>query len=599
MVSLYRKQAIVFFFIACAATALVVCADEPVRPTAAHTAYQEREILGLVCWGPNTYTDQEWGYGNVPASRVNPDALDPEQWVVAMKAAEIKSAVLVAKHHDGFCLWPSKLCSDGYSTATASGTAKGRDIVGELAAACRKHGLKFGVYISPWDRHQASYATPAYVDYFLGQWREVLANYGEICEIWLDGANGGTGWYGGANGGTGERRSIPKGYYRQGELLKMMHELQPTAIAFGGDGEWSSVWCGTESGHSPATWNYARRGADGRLHWMPSECDTPFRRGWYWHARERPKSLARLVKTYYESVGRAAVLDFGIAPDSHGRVCEADVRRLKEFGDWVRAFNAVDYAEGAERTEYAAGNSLTVTLRLPKSVSFNTFDLKEDLRDGQRVEKFVFEAKENGAWTRKFAGTTVGYRRFANVGETEADEVRVTLTGSAKPALAAFALRRGAEVSSEKVVVEGALPRTKWSALWASCGSAASVKGAFDGNRRTLWHTHLSHGPKGKLPPPQGFAIDCGETVKISGFVYTPRQDGCSSGTLDAYEFYTSDDGQGWTLRVRGEFGNIAANPVNQHIALPEPVRARYVKFVGTHALDGNGCCSVAEFNLY
>ena len=589
----------------------VATAVEPygVLPTEAHMAYQEREILGLVCWGPNAFTDQEWGFGNVPASRVAPDALDPEQWVVAMKAGEIKSVVLVAKHHDGFCLWPSKLCPDNYSTATAAATAKGRDIVGELAAACRKHGLKFGVYISPWDRHQTNYATPAYVDYFFGQWREVLTNYGEICEVWLDGANGGTGWYGGVNGDKGERRSIPKNYYRLQDLLNMMHELQPTAIAFGGGGAWSSTWCGNEAGHSPVTWKYVRKGHDGKEHWVPSECDTPFRGGWYFHARERPKSLARLVKTYYESVGRAAVLDFGISPDNHGLICADDVKRLKEFGDWVRAFNAVDYAAGAKRTTTNAGtvsndklalpNVQTVTLKLPKPVTFNTFDLQEDIRLGQRITAFVFEAKIDGKWVRKFEGTTVGYRRFANVGPITTDEVRVVLTGEAEPVLKTFALRMGQEIRSEEEVKEGTLSRTKWRPFWASCGTLGAVNNVIDGEKRTLWHTHLKLGPEGRVPPPQGFAIDCGEPVKINGFIYWPRQDRCKVGVIDAYQFYTSDDGKNWTLRSQGEFGNISANCIRQRVSLPSPVTARYVKFIGTHAIEGNTCCSAADFSLF
>ena len=181
-----------------------------------------------------------WGFGNVPVSKITATKLDPAQWARAMKAAEIKSVVLVAKHHDGFCLWPSRYNKD-YSMSAVPAPNTGRDLVRELADACRREGMKFGVYLSPWDRHQGSYATPAYVDYFFAQWNELLDNYGEISEIWLDGANGGTGWYGGANGGKGERRSIPKDYYRLDDLLQIMHKKHPAAIAFGGSGEWSPL----------------------------------------------------------------------------------------------------------------------------------------------------------------------------------------------------------------------------------------------------------------------------------------------------------------------------------------------------------------------
>ena len=173
-----------------------------VRPSPAHLAYQDREIIALVCWGLNPYTGQEWGFGNVPPSKITAKRLDPAQWAEAMKTAEIKSVVLVAKHHDGFCLWPATNNLE-YSMAVVPAPNTGRDLVRELADACRANGMKFGVYLSPWDRHQGSYATPAYVDYFFAQWNDLMDNYGELCEMWLDGANGGTGWYGGVNGETG------------------------------------------------------------------------------------------------------------------------------------------------------------------------------------------------------------------------------------------------------------------------------------------------------------------------------------------------------------------------------------------------------------
>ena len=321
-----------------------------VRPSEAHLEYQGREIMALIHWGLNPYTNQEWGFGNAPVSKLTPSRLDPAQWVRAMKAAEIKSVVFVAKHHDGFCLWPSKLNQD-YSMAAVPAPNTGRDLVREMADACRREGLKFGVYLSPWDRHQGNYATPAYVDYFFSQWNDIFDNYGEICEIWLDGANGGTGWYGGANGGKGERRSIPKGYYRKPELLALMHRKHPRAVAFGGHGEWSTTWCGNERGISPETWWCPRKGDDGALHWMPSEADFPLRRGWFFHANEKPKSLAHLVKIYFETVGRGAVMNIGVAPDTDGQVCEADTKRLAEFGEWVRDFNSADLAKGAKVTD--------------------------------------------------------------------------------------------------------------------------------------------------------------------------------------------------------------------------------------------------------
>ncbi len=567
-----------------------------ILPTVAHLPYQEREIMAIVHWGPNTFTNVEWGFGNVPAEKVNPDNLDPEQWVVAMKAAEIKSVVLVAKHHDGFCLWPSKLCPDGYSMANAGGRNKGFDVVRAVADACRKHGLKFGCYVSPWDRHQANYATPAYVDYFHNQWRELLTNYGEICEIWLDGANGGTGWYGGANGGKGERRSIPEGYYRKPQLLKMMHELQPMALAFGGHGNWSTTWCGTESGYSPETWKYVRKGEDGGMYWTPSESDTPFRQQWFFHPNQHPKSLATLVKAYYESVGRSAVLNFGIAPDTHGRVCDEDVKQLKAFGDWVRAFNAVDLAAGAEKTVTGGGLDQTIELKLPKVVRFNCCDLKEEITLGQRVVKFAVEAKVEGEWRHLASATTMGYRRIVRFDPVEADAVRVKVKGEAEPVVRSIALRFGKSVDTERGMADDALSRSLWKPLATSVPNLETVKSVFDGRANTLWHSHPMSGP---LPPPQSFAIDCGKTVTIKGFDYLPRQDGCPRGLTDGYAFYTSDDGKNWTLRAEGEFGNVLANPVRQRVTLAQPVKARYFKFVGTHAANDCNHVAVAEFYLF
>ena len=414
--------------------------DATVRPSEAHLQYQGREIMALVHWGLNPYTNQEWGFGNAPVSKLTPAKLDPAQWVRAMKAAEIKSVVFVAKHHDGFCLWPSKYNQD-YSMAAVPEPNKGRDLVREMSDACRREGLKFGVYLSPWDRHQGNYATPAYVDYFFAQWNEILDNYGDICEIWLDGANGGTGWYGGVNGDKGERRSIPANYYRKPELLALMHRKHPLAVAFGGHGEWSTTWCGNESGVSPETWWCPRKGQDGRLHWMPSEADFPLRRGWFFHANERPKSLATLVKIYFETVGRGAVMNIGVAPDTDGQVCPADVKRLAEFGEWVRSFNAVDFAKDAKTTEKRDGNKLTVELTLSTPAEFNCVDIRENIAEGQRISDFSVEIPGDGGWRCIAKGTTVGHRRLARIPSAKRTRLRVIFTGIAEPAVFRVALR--------------------------------------------------------------------------------------------------------------------------------------------------------------
>ena len=568
-----------------------------VRPTKAHLEYQAREIMALVSWGLNPYTGQEWGFGNVPPSKITAKRLDPAQWAEAMKTAEIKSVVLVAKHHDGFCLWPATNNLE-YSMAVVPAPNTGRDLVRELADACRANGMKFGVYLSPWDRHQGSYATPAYVDYFFAQWNDLMDNYGELCEMWLDGANGGTGWYGGVNGEKGERRSIPSGYYRYPERLELMHAKHPMSIAFGGGtGGWSSVWCGNESGVRPDTWGHAHRGLDGEMKWVPSEADFPLRRGWYWHAGDKPKSLARLVKIYFETVGRGAVMNIGIAPDVEGRVCEDDVKRLAEFGEWVRDFNSRDFAKGAKVTERRDGNKLVIEIALNAPEQFNCVDVKEKIEEGQLVESFTVEAPDGeGGWNVVARGTTVGYRRLARVPSATYSRVRVTLNGIAPPKVLPIALRRAKEVAGEVTRAADTYDKSGWRIVDETCAAPRNASSAIDGNHQTLWHSHAA-GAK-PLPPPQSFTVDCGAELAMHGFDYVPRMDGCRHGMVDGYEFHVSKDGRSWTKVAAGEFGNIAANPVRQRVMFATPVKARYFRFTATHAVEANDRVALAEIDI-
>ena len=565
-------------------------------PSEAHLRYHDREIIALVCWGLNPYTGQEWGFGNVPPSKITAKKLDPAQWASAMRAAEISCVVLVAKHHDGFCLWPSPLNKD-YSMSAVPAPNTGRDLVRELADACRERGMKFGVYLSPWDRHQGSYATPAYVDYFFAQWNELLDNYGEISEIWLDGANGGTGWYGGVNGDKGERRSIPKDYYRLDELLQIMHKKHPLAIAFGGGGEWSSKWCGNESGVCPETWWCAQKGKGGEMHWLPSETDFPLRRGWYWHKNDKPKSLARLVKIYYESVGRGSVMDIGIAPDTEGQVCADDVKRLAEFGEWVRDFNSRDFAKDAKVTECRDGNKLVIEIALPVAVEFNCVDIKEKIAEGQNVASFTVEAPDGEGWRAIARGTTIGHRRLARIPLAKYGRIRVTLDGIAKPQVFPVALRRGREISGEVLCAPDTYGKTGWRIVGETCAAPRNARNSIDGSYHTLWHSH----PAGSapLPPPQSFTVDCGRELLMHGFDYTPRMDGCRHGMVDGYEFCVSADGKSWTKAAAGEFGNIAANPVRQRVTFEKPAKARYFRFTATHAVGANDRVAVAEIDIW
>lgn len=429
----------------------------------AHEEYLKRGIMAIVHWGPNTYTGQEWGFGNADPAIVQPAKLDPAQWVKAMKDGGIKSVVLVAKHHDGFCLWPSELNQD-YSTAAIPGKFKKANVVRALSRACKKEGLAFGVYLSPWDRHQASYASDAYVEYFHAQWEDLLTNYGDICEIWLDGANGGDGWYGGVNGGKGEKRSLKGGekYYQKPRLLANLISKHPMAVAFGGHGVNSVAWCGNERGQSPEDWNYDRKGEDGKMYFMPPEADTPLRGGWFFHGNQHPKSLKQMTESYFNSVGHGAVLNWGIAPDKEGRICDDDVKRLKEFGDYVRAFEACDFAKGANVATGGKDKTTYVDLRLAGPAKFNAVDFGEDLSMGQLVTSWKVEAMVEGKWKVLAEGRTATYRRIARFEETKSDRVRITATGTERPKIVNVAVRYAPAVQDDGTVDYGETDTAKW-----------------------------------------------------------------------------------------------------------------------------------------
>ena len=444
-------------------------------PTEGQLHWHRTEMMGLVCLGLNTFTDQEWGYGDVPAERFAPTALDTDQWAEAAKAAGIRTLILVAKHHDGFCLWPTD--TTDYSVKASPWNSGEGDVLEDLARSCKRSGLGLGIYISPWDRHHEGYGSEAYVRCFHDQWREALTRYGPVVELWFDGANGGDGYYGGAR----ERRRIDsKTYYRLGEVLKLARKHQNPFVAFGAGEAGSVRWVGNEAGTAGET-NWCRfpdtgfadpvdrslraTGAVDGAVWRPAEADTPFRRrGWYWHPDEDPKSLARLVDIYFESVGRNATLNLGLAPDRTGRLEAEDVIRLKELGDYLRAMYRKDYAagrpvtvdsrrgtemrfapanlvDGNDHTYWASADGVTactleIDLGAPKT--FNVIALGEYLPLGQRVEAFAVDAFTGGAWRTVGGGTTIGHKRLLRLPGTRASRVRVRI----EKALACPVIRR-------------------------------------------------------------------------------------------------------------------------------------------------------------
>ena len=346
------------------------CGPQPPKPgpaLAARIAAGDCEVYGIVHWGLNTYTDREWGFGDEDPKMLAPARFDADQIVGACRDGGLAGLVVVAKHHDGFCLWPTKTTDHNISKAINFRGGKG-DYVKEMADACRRHGLKFGVYVSPWDRHDADYAKPEYVEKYHAQIKELLSgDYGEVFEMWFDGANGGDGWYGGAK----ERRRIgvASDYYRFPEVFKFVRELQPKVCIFAGESDESDFrWPGNEKGEldpnscatictvggfadgkygNPEYKNRINRGmrryentAGHPLFFRVCECDFPMRPGWFYHAKERgkTKSAAYLMQRYLNTVGNGGTMNIGIAPNKDGRLDEEDVKALKGFKTLKDAF---------------------------------------------------------------------------------------------------------------------------------------------------------------------------------------------------------------------------------------------------------------------
>ena len=431
-----------------------------VRPSPQQLAWQEMEFIAFAHFGINTFTDREWGTGKEDPKLFNPTAFDADQWVRVLKEAGIKMLILTAKHHDGFCLWPSKLTEHSVKSSPWRG-GKG-DVVREAADACRKGGLKFGVYLSPWDRNCPKYGdSPAYNEHFKNQLAELLTNYGEITEVWFDGACG--------EGPNGKRQ-----VYDWASYYATVRKLQPNAlIAICGP---DVRWVGNESGVARETeWSVqpaspARHGKKGMV-WYPAECDVSIRPGWFYHASQdaKVKPLAHLLDIYYKSVGRNSVLLLNIPPDRRGLIHENDARRLRELrrvlgatfkqnlaqGEPAKATNirGNDPAHGADKTVDGdpktywttddAVTSASLEVDLGEPAMFNRSMIQEHIALGQRVEQYLIEAWDGKAWRPVAKGTTIGHKKLDRFADVTASKVRLTIVKSrACPAIRAFGLFR-------------------------------------------------------------------------------------------------------------------------------------------------------------
>ena len=408
-----------------------------------------------------------------------PTAFDAGQWARTAREAGMKGRILTAKHHDGFCLWPSALTEH---SVRASRWREGRaDVVREFVDACRREGLQAGLYLSPWDRYHAEYGRPAYLDYYQGQLRELLTGYGPLFEVWFDGANGGDGYYGGAR----EKRTIDGStYYQWPKTWGIVRELQPQAVMFSDAGP-DVRWVGNESGLGfETTWMGLERrnlypGAPGyeklapgqpdAAEWVPPEVDVSIRPGWFYHAAEdaKVKTVRELVEIYYASVGRSANLLLNVPPDRRGLFHETDVDRLRGLRAYLDATFAKDLARGAKATadavrggaaEFAAARATdgdaatywatddgvttgTLQLELTAPARFDQVRVREAIALGQRVEGWTLDADVGGRWKTLAEGTTVGVRRILRFEPVTASKVRLRVTRArACPAIAEVSL---------------------------------------------------------------------------------------------------------------------------------------------------------------
>ncbi len=405
-----------------------------VKPSPQQIEWQDLEFGVLIHFGTNTFLDREWGDGTVSPAVFNPTQLDTEQWMRAIKAAGAKYVILVTKHHDGFCLWPTRQTE--YSVKSSPWRNGKGDLVQEVADAARKFGLKFGVYLSPWDRHEPRYKNSAeYDDYYIAELSELANHYGELVEFWLDGA--------GSEGHV----------YNFQRIIENLRVSQPNTLVFSDAAlfEYGDIrWAGNEDGDIPyENWNVLDR--HGYVRWRPVEADTPLHKEhWFWHPNDEGslKSVAELVTIYERSVGRGGQLTLGLSPDRRGLLPEADVKRLEEFGaavqkryggstimkSHVRTLGAIEAALDADPATFwsasAGSHHATIEVSFPKTVAFDRALTMEWLNDGQHVERYAIDAWDGKAWKTIVEGGPIGHKKIDVFSLVTASRVRLKILSS-------------------------------------------------------------------------------------------------------------------------------------------------------------------------
>lgn len=593
-------------------------------PQPKQVEWQKMETYAFVHFGLNTFNDREWGYGDTDPNTFNPTNLDCEQWVQTFVNSGMKGVILTAKHHDGFCLWPTQL-TEYCIRNTPYKDGKG-DIVRELSDACKKYGIKFAVYLSPWDRHQANYGTPEYVEYFYKQLHELLTNYGEVFEIWFDGANGGDGWYGGAK----DSRTIDrKTYYDYPRAYKMIDELQPQAVIFS-DGGPGCRWVGNENGFAGATnWSFLRAGevypgyphyrelqfghADGNQ-WVAAECDVSIRPGWFYHPEEdnRVKTVDQLTDLYYRSVGHNATLLLNFPVDRNGLIHPTDSTNAVHFHQKIEkelehnllaglspkasderggAYSAKAVTDGKYDTYWATNDSVlsaVIEFDLPKEEKINRMMLQEYIPIGQRVKSFTVEYSQQDEWLPvrlKEETTTIGYKRLLRFETVTSDKIRVRFN-DARACLCinnieAYYAGETSETYTTKAEELKSVPFTL-----VGVDEEESRK-VMDKNELTTCFVSGNT-----------LLIDLGEEKALTSFHYLPDQSEYNKGLIAAYELSVGDNAESANqIIAEGEFSNIKHNPILQSVYFT-PIKARFVKLKAKRMINEKEPMGFAEIGI-
>lgn len=603
-----------------------VLPPEPILPVPEpkQVEWQQMETYAFIHFGLNTFNDREWGYGDTDPKTFNPTNLDCEQWAQTLVKAGMKGVILTAKHHDGFCLWPFE--GTDYSVKNSPWKNGQGNVVKELSEACKKYGLKFAVYLSPWDRHQANYGTPEYLPYFYAQLHDLLTNYGPVFEVWFDGANGGDGWYGGAK----DIRTIDrKNYYNYPRIYEMLDSIQPQAIIFS-DGGPGCRWVGNEKGFAGATnWSFLRKGEvhpgydksyelqyghpDGNQ-WVPAECDVSIRPGWFYHPEEddRVKSPDQLVDLYYRSVGHNATLLLNFPVDRRGLIHPVDSANAVRFHEMIQQQLKTNLVAGMipkvsnERggdfvasaltddnfdTYWATEDGVTtanIEFSFDTPTRMNRMMLQEYIPLGQRVKAFVVEYLDKDTWLPVKLNeetTTIGYKRLLRFETVETKGIRIRITDARGPlCLSNVGVYDAGNVSDsfvEKVEdiesVPYLLPDVKAEEAAKASDKQAQTTCFVEGDR---------------------LLIDLQEERLVSSLHFLPDQGEPNKGLIANYEIRVGVSKDAVNQLVKsGEFSNIQNNPVMQSVFFT-PVKARYIELKATRMIHAGEPMGFAELGV-